>query len=103
MKARYEADYLTAHREKLVLQSNLEEIRSGKSMGDGSVISQVALYLMVDPVYRAEAAIALRQRLNETVDELDKLAVEGGAAGDPAEAKAGRHDFTEAVVEREGC
>ena len=35
MKARYEADYLAAHREKLVLQSNLEEIRSGKSMGDG--------------------------------------------------------------------
>lgn len=35
MKARYEADYLTAHREKLVLQNNLEEIRSGKSMGDG--------------------------------------------------------------------
>ncbi|KAJ3482501.1 hypothetical protein NLI96_g6943 [Meripilus lineatus] len=56
MKARYEADYLTAHREKLVLQNNLEEIRSGKSMGDG-----------------AEAAIALRQRLNETVDQLDAL------------------------------
>ncbi|KAI0332098.1 HOOK-domain-containing protein [Cubamyces sp. BRFM 1775] len=56
MKARYEADYLAAHREKLVLQNNLEEIRSGKSMGDG-----------------AEAAIALRQRLNETVDELDNL------------------------------
>lgn len=35
MKARYEADYLTAHREKLVLQNDLEEIRSGKSMGDG--------------------------------------------------------------------
>lgn len=35
MKARYEADYLTAHREKLVLQRDLEEIRSGKSMGDG--------------------------------------------------------------------
>ena len=35
MKARYEADYLAAHREKLVLQNNLEEIRSGKSMGDG--------------------------------------------------------------------
>jgi len=35
MKARYEADYLAAHREKLVLQSNLEEIRSGKSYGDG--------------------------------------------------------------------
>ncbi|KAI0798101.1 HOOK-domain-containing protein [Abortiporus biennis] len=56
MKARYEADYLAAHREKLVLQNDLEEIRSGKSMGDG-----------------AEAAIALRQRLNETVDQLDAL------------------------------
>ncbi|KAH9857802.1 HOOK-domain-containing protein [Lenzites betulinus] len=56
MKARYESDYLAAHREKLVLQNDLEEIRSGKSMGDG-----------------AEAAIALRQRLNETVDDLDKL------------------------------
>ncbi|KAJ7074380.1 HOOK protein-domain-containing protein [Mycena amicta] len=56
MKARYENDYLAAHREKLVLQRDLEEIRSGKSMGDG-----------------AEAAIALRQRLNETVDQLDAL------------------------------
>ncbi|KAI0085421.1 HOOK-domain-containing protein [Irpex rosettiformis] len=56
MKARYEADYLAAHREKLVLQNDLEEIRSGKSMGDGP-----------------EAAIALRQRLNETVDQLDAL------------------------------
>jgi protein HOOK3 len=35
MKARYEADYLAAHREKLVLQRDLEEIRSGKMMGDG--------------------------------------------------------------------
>ncbi|KAI0747833.1 HOOK-domain-containing protein [Daedaleopsis nitida] len=59
MKARYEADYLAAHREKLIMQNDLEEIRSGKSMGDG-----------------AEAAIALRQRLNETVDELDKLRIE---------------------------
>ncbi|KAH9180390.1 HOOK-domain-containing protein [Lactarius sanguifluus] len=56
MKARYEADYLASHREKLVLQSELEEIRSGKALGDGP-----------------EAAIALRQRLNETIDELDKL------------------------------
>ncbi|THV08067.1 HOOK-domain-containing protein [Dendrothele bispora CBS 962.96] len=56
MKSRYETDYLTAHREKLVLQRDLEEIRSGKSMGDG-----------------AEAAIALRQRLNESVEELDEL------------------------------
>lgn len=35
MKARYENDYLTAHREKLVLQRNLDDIRSGKSLGDG--------------------------------------------------------------------
>ncbi|KAF8589935.1 HOOK-domain-containing protein [Ramaria rubella] len=56
MKARYEADYLAAHREKLVLQSDLEEIREGKTLGDG-----------------AEAAIALRQRLNETVEALDAL------------------------------
>ena len=35
MKARYEADYISEHREKLVLQSAMEEIRSGKSMGDG--------------------------------------------------------------------
>ncbi|KAL0578256.1 hypothetical protein V5O48_003751 [Marasmius crinis-equi] len=56
MKQRYEADYLTAHREKLVLQRDLEEIRSGKSMGDGTA-----------------SAIALRQRLNETVDQLEEL------------------------------
>lgn len=55
-KARYEADYMTAHREKLMLQRDLEEIRSGKALGDGP-----------------EAAIALRQRLNETVDQLDSL------------------------------
>ncbi|KAG6833504.1 hypothetical protein H0H87_006076 [Tephrocybe sp. NHM501043] len=56
MKARYEGDYLAAHREKLVLQRDLEEIRNGKSLGDG-----------------AEAAIALRQRLNETVDQFEEL------------------------------
>ncbi|KAG8733870.1 hypothetical protein FRC11_001080 [Ceratobasidium sp. 423] len=56
MKARYEEDYLAAHREKLVLQAQLEEIRSGKAVGDGP-----------------EAAIALRQRLNETIEQLDTL------------------------------
>jgi len=35
MKTRYEDDYLAAHREKLVLQRDLQEIRSGKAMGDG--------------------------------------------------------------------
>lgn len=38
MKGRYEADYMTAHREKLVLQRDLEEIRSGKALGDGYVV-----------------------------------------------------------------
>lgn len=37
MKTRYEGDYLAAQREKLILQRDLEEIRSGKSMGDGLV------------------------------------------------------------------
>ena len=31
------ADYLPAHREKLMLQRDLEEIRSGKVLGDGYV------------------------------------------------------------------
>ncbi|CBQ69959.1 related to Hook protein [Sporisorium reilianum SRZ2] len=55
MKARYEADYLREHRDKMVLQSQLEAIRSGKSdLGDGT-----------------EAAYALRLRLNQVVEELD--------------------------------
>ncbi|SPC63362.1 related to Hook protein [Ustilago sp. UG-2017b] len=55
MKARYEADYLREHRDKMVLQNQLEAIRSGKSdLGDGT-----------------EAAYALRLRLNEVVEELD--------------------------------
>ncbi|KAG8768744.1 hypothetical protein FRC16_006926, partial [Serendipita sp. 398] len=54
MKARYEADYLKEHREKLMLAAEMEEIRAGK--GDGG-----------------EVAIALRKRLNETVEELDAL------------------------------
>ncbi|TFK72592.1 HOOK-domain-containing protein [Pluteus cervinus] len=56
MKTRYENDYLATHREKLVLQRELEDIRDGKSLGDGP-----------------EAAMALRRRLNETTDEFDKL------------------------------
>lgn len=55
MKARYEADYLREHRDKMVLQNQLEAIRSGKSdLGDGT-----------------EAAYALRLRLNQVVEELD--------------------------------
>lgn len=44
MKARYEQDYLAAHREQLVLQNTLEEIRSGKSMGDGYVDRGLIFY-----------------------------------------------------------
>jgi protein HOOK3 len=44
MKARYEQDYLAAHRENLLLQNNLEEIRSGKSLGDGQVILMFFTY-----------------------------------------------------------
>jgi protein HOOK3 len=54
MKGRYESEYLKEHREKLVLVAEMEEIRAGR--GDGG-----------------EAAIALRQRLNQLVDELDVL------------------------------
>jgi protein HOOK3 len=43
MKGRYEGDYLAAQREKLVLQRDLEEIRSGKSMGDGCVLSNCSI------------------------------------------------------------
>lgn len=39
MKSRYEQDYLAAHREKLVLQNELEEIRSGRISGDGYDLS----------------------------------------------------------------
>ena len=53
MKARYEADYVTEHREKLVLQSAMEEIRSGKSLGDGydSIFPDgcCALTMITDP------------------------------------------------------
>ncbi|KAI9624648.1 hypothetical protein H4Q26_016712 [Puccinia striiformis f. sp. tritici PST-130] len=57
---KYEDDYLRQYRETLVLSNQLEEIRSGKSVnGDG-----------------AEASIALRQRLNETTEELEKLKAE---------------------------
>jgi len=40
MKSRYEQDYLAAHREKLVLARDLEEIRSGVGgkLGDGQVL-----------------------------------------------------------------
>ncbi|KAL9935519.1 hypothetical protein V8E36_005867 [Tilletia maclaganii] len=57
MKGRYESDYLKEHQAKLILQSELDAIRSGKSsLGDGP-----------------EAALALRKRLNETVEELDSV------------------------------
>ena len=73
MKARYEADYIAEHREKLVLQSAMEDIRSGKSLGDGYDWLRSWWMLSPDPDHSPEAAIALRQRLNETVEEFDEL------------------------------
>ncbi|OCF42706.1 hypothetical protein I317_03437 [Kwoniella heveanensis CBS 569] len=52
---RYQADYLEEHRSKLRLQATLEQIRSGGS-GDNS-----------------PTVIALRERLNELIDERDTL------------------------------
>ncbi|KAK4689518.1 hypothetical protein P7C73_g592, partial [Tremellales sp. Uapishka_1] len=52
---RYQAEYLEAHRGKLMLQANLEQIRCGKG-GDNE-----------------QTASALRQRLNEVLDERDRL------------------------------
>ena len=63
MKARYEADYLAAHREKLVLQANLEEIRSGKSMGDGFVYPNPTL-----SVCDANFSTVLKQQLHFASD-----------------------------------
>lgn len=35
MKARYEAEYLAAHRDKLLLLKDIEDIRNGRTFGDG--------------------------------------------------------------------
>ncbi|GAA5976900.1 hypothetical protein JCM5350_007285 [Sporobolomyces pararoseus] len=56
MKERYEGEYLKETRERMRMERNLDEIMSGKSkVGNGP-----------------EVAIALRQRLNETVEDLEK-------------------------------
>ncbi|KZT62345.1 HOOK-domain-containing protein [Calocera cornea HHB12733] len=56
LKARYEKEYLAAHREALVLKREVEEIRAGRGGAESG-----------------EMVIALRKRLNEVVDELDGL------------------------------
>ena len=63
MKARYEADYLAVHREKLVLQNDLEEIRSGKAFGDGWVprVYTAAEFLTMDTT--GFAFVGRRRRL----------------------------------------
>lgn len=55
MKARYESDYLTEMRSKLKAENQLDEIRKGSGKDDGP------------------ATIALRLRLNETVEELEEI------------------------------
>ncbi|EJT97556.1 HOOK-domain-containing protein, partial [Dacryopinax primogenitus] len=54
LKARYEKEYLAAHREALVLRREVEEIRAGKGGAESG-----------------EMVIAVRKRLNELVEELD--------------------------------
>jgi len=57
MKARYETDYLREYQKSMVLEKKIENILGAKSdLGDGP-----------------EANYALRLRLNETVEELDKV------------------------------
>ncbi|GAA5846488.1 hypothetical protein JCM9279_006711 [Rhodotorula babjevae] len=83
MKRRYEGDYLKEHRDKLILGARLEEIMSGRSkLGDGP-----------------EAALAMRQRLNEVVDELDAArrelaALEVKAAAQERELTVAKSDLT---------
>lgn len=56
MKERYERDYLKEYQKNMKMQKQMDAIQEGKSdLGDG-----------------AEANLALRMRLNETVEELDK-------------------------------
>ncbi|GAA5841236.1 hypothetical protein JCM3766R1_001709 [Sporobolomyces carnicolor] len=57
MKDKYEGDYLKETRERIKVERKLEEILSGKSRSADS----------------PEVAIALRQRLNETVEELETV------------------------------
>lgn len=78
MKDRYEQDYLSSHKQTLVLQAQLDAVRTGKSHGDGSVspieFQQGGKGLTtLSLVHSPEATIALRQRLNETVEELDQV------------------------------
>lgn len=56
MKERYERDYLKEYQKSMKIQKQMESIQEGKSdLGDG-----------------AEANLALRMRLNETVEDLEK-------------------------------
>lgn len=56
-KARYEAEYLSEHRDKLIALKTLEDIRAGVSTSSND----------------SEVATALRIRLNEATEELDGL------------------------------
>ena len=74
MKTRYEEQYLSERREKLTLESQLENIRSGKPGAvDGSVFDSGPDTTRLNLQSSADVAMALRIRLNETVEELDRL------------------------------
>lgn len=71
MKRKYEQDFLVERRQRLGLQNLLEEIRSGKAdTSNRSVCSAVGLS-QADRCDSAEAAVALRIRLAECVQEAE--------------------------------
>ena len=73
MKTRYQDDYLREHRAHLLLANQLEDIRAGRG-GDGCVVLLLPCRVCRrSAAHRPEVAVALRIRLNETVESVDKL------------------------------
>lgn len=77
MKDKYEGDYLKETRERIKVERKLEEILSGKSRSADRCVPLLLFHGPgVDklvPRNSPEVAIALRQRLNETVEELETV------------------------------
>ncbi len=73
---RYQSDYLEAHRGRLVLQANLEHIRSGKG-GEKLVVQSDHCFQndsgLIEILFSAQTVGALRQRLNEVIGDRDQL------------------------------
>ena len=73
MKARYEADYFgTPIVRNSYYKMNLKNIRSGRALGDGyETLNVVVPCLILTYHIDQRRLLPLRQRLNETVNELD--------------------------------